>query len=61
MIKIKQKGLMIGIELDAEDADGVYRNCLSKGLLINCTQKNILRIMPPLSVTKQKIDKAIMV
>ncbi len=59
--KIKILGLMIGIELNTEDADSIYMRCLSKGLLINCTQKNILRIMPPLCVTKSQIDKAIKV
>lgn len=57
--KIKILGFMIGLELDMEDASGVYKECLSKGLLINCTQKNVLRIMPPLCVTKGQIDKAL--
>jgi len=57
--KIKNLGLMIGVELDMADATGVYEDCLKRGLLINCTQKNILRIMPPLCVTSKQIDKAI--
>lgn len=57
--KIKVLGLMIGIEMDMEDANVIYMNCLKKGLLINCTQKNILRIMPPACVTKKEIDAAI--
>lgn len=56
--KLKIAGLMIGVELDMEDATVVYTRCLQKGLLINCTQKNILRIMPPLCVTKAEVDKA---
>lgn len=56
--KIKIVGVMIGVELNMEDAAIVYTKCLEKGLLINCTQKNILRIMPPLCVTKAEIDKA---
>jgi acetylornithine/succinyldiaminopimelate/putrescine aminotransferase len=59
--RIKILGLMIGIELNIENADTIYRRSLSKGLLINCTQKNILRIMPPLYVKKSQIDKAIKV
>ncbi len=51
-------GLMIGVELNIE-GDAVYKGCLKEGLLINCTQKNILRIMPPLVVGKADIDKAI--
>jgi len=56
--KIKGVALMIGVELDIE-GDDIYRECLKRGLLINCTQKMILRIMPPLVVTKKEVDKAI--
>ena len=30
----------------------------SPGLIINCTQGKVLRIMPALNVTKKQIDKA---
>ncbi|MGB2630843.1 MAG: aspartate aminotransferase family protein [Candidatus Omnitrophota bacterium] len=56
---IKGKGLMIGAELDMEDASGIAEGCMKEGLLINCTQKNILRIMPPLTVKKEEVDLAI--
>jgi len=57
--KIKIAGLMIGLELDMEDASAIYKKCMEKGLLINCAQGNILRIVPPLCVTKAQVDKAI--
>jgi predicted acetylornithine/succinylornithine family transaminase len=56
--KIRGMALTIGVELNIE-GEGIYKKCLEKGLLINCTQKNVLRIMPPLAVTKKEIDKAI--
>ncbi len=60
MIKnIKGKGLMIGVELDVEDASAIAEECVKEGLLINCTQKNILRVMPPMTVGKEDIDMAI--
>jgi len=49
--------LTIGVELTI-DGQAIYEKCLEKGLLINCTQKNVLRIMPSLTVTKAEIDKA---
>ncbi|MDD5634030.1 MAG: aspartate aminotransferase family protein, partial [Candidatus Omnitrophica bacterium] len=49
---------MLGVELDMEDASCVAEACMKDGLLINCTQKNILRIMPPITVTKKNIDDA---
>jgi acetylornithine/N-succinyldiaminopimelate aminotransferase len=57
--KIKGLALMIGVELDMEDASFVSDQCMEDGLLINCTQKNILRIMPPLNVAEKDIDEAI--
>ena len=56
---VKGKGLMIGVKLDTEDASRVADECVKQGLLINCTQKNILRIMPPITVTKKDVDMAI--
>ena len=56
--RIKQKALMIGVELNIEGGK-IVEQCFEKGLLINCTQGNILRIMPPLTVKKGEISKAI--
>lgn len=56
--KIKQKALMIGVELK-KDAKSVVDRCFKKGFLINCTQDTILRIMPPLTVNKREIDEAL--
>ena len=56
--EIRSMGLVIGVELSVE-GDSIYSKCLEEGLLINCTQGNILRIMPPMNVTKAEIDKAI--
>ncbi len=55
---IRTVALIIGVELSIK-GDVVYKECLKEGLLINCTQETILRIMPPLNVTKAEIDKAI--
>jgi predicted acetylornithine/succinylornithine family transaminase len=56
---VKGKGLMIGVELDMDDASKVAEECMKEGLLINCTQKNVLRIMPPITVKKEEIDAAL--
>ena len=57
--EVKGKGLMIGVKLGVPDASCVADACWKEGLLINCTQKNILRIMPPLVITKTHVDVAI--
>lgn len=56
--EIRGKGLMLGIELN-EEGKAVVEKCMENGLLINCTQERVLRLMPPLIVTKKDIDKAI--
>ena len=56
--EVRGMALTIGVELGI-DGEIIYKGCLERGLLINCTQKNVLRIMPPLTVTKTEIDKAV--
>ncbi len=56
--KIKGLGVMLAFELDREGA-GLVDICTKKGLLINCTHGNVIRIMPSVAVTVQEIDEAI--
>src|SRR3989338_929818 len=55
---VRGVALMAGVEL-AIEGKKIYEECLEKGLHINCTQGNVLRIMPPIIVKKSEIDKAI--
>ncbi len=54
--EIRNTALIIGVELNIKGED-IYKECLKEGLLINCTQDTILRIMPPITVTKGEVDK----
>ena len=56
--EIRAMALIIGVELSI-DGENIYKECLKEGLLINCTQASILRIMPPLNIKNAEIDKAI--
>jgi len=56
--EVRIVGLIIGVELTIKGED-IYKECLKEGLLINCTQDTVLRIMPPINVKKREIDKAI--
>jgi len=58
--EVRGLGLMIGIELTMEGKP-VVDECFARGLIINCTQGNVLRIMPALNVTKRQIDQALKV
>lgn len=51
-------GLMIGIELTIE-GQKVAEECLQRGMIINCTHKTVLRLMPALNVTKKQANKAL--
>jgi len=51
-------GLMLGVEL-AIEGKPVVDECLKQGLLINCAQGKVLRLLPALNVEKKQIDKAI--
>ena len=55
--EVRGIGLMLGMEL-VNGGEGVVSKCFDQKLIINCTQKNVLRIMPPLCVTKKNIDHA---
>ncbi|MFC1709184.1 aspartate aminotransferase family protein [Candidatus Omnitrophota bacterium] len=55
---IRGIGLMIGIELSIPGKE-IVEECLRRGLIINCTHKTVLRMMPALNVTKKQADKAL--
>ena len=49
-------GLMIGLELSV-DATPLVQTCLDAGLLINCTQGNVIRLLPALTLTDDELEK----
>ena len=55
---VRGVGLMIGVQLNAPGAETVNK-CLENGLRINCTQETVLRLMPPMNVTRSQIDQAV--
>ncbi len=56
---IRGSGLFLGVELTMPDGLPVVRHALDNGLIINATQKNILRICPSLIITQQQIEKSL--
>lgn len=51
-------GLMIGIELKTKSAADVVKAALGKGLLL-LTAKTKVRLLPPLTITYEEIDKGL--
>jgi acetylornithine/succinyldiaminopimelate/putrescine aminotransferase len=56
--EVRGLGLIWGLEL-TQDGTPVVTACRERGLLINCTQGNILRFLPPLIVTKEELDRGL--
>lgn len=59
--KIKQirgRGLMIGIEV-FNDANKIAEELLNENILVNVTNKNVIRLLPPYIITKNEINSFI--
>lgn len=55
--KIKGKGLMLGLEFDFEVADLRKKLIYEKNIFTgNSSNKNLLRVLPPLNISKKEID-----
>jgi acetylornithine/N-succinyldiaminopimelate aminotransferase len=49
-------GLMIGLELTIEGAP-IVGQCLERGLLINCTQQTVIRLLPAMTLADEQVDE----
>src|SRR3954447_7843105 len=49
-------GLMIGLELTF-DGSSIVGKCLERGLLINCTQQTVIRLLPAMTLTDAQVDE----
>ena len=56
---VRRMGLMVGIEIDG-DAHDAAAKCVENGLLI-ITAKNLLRMLPPLTITQAELDEAVQI
>lgn len=56
--EIRGKGMMIGIVTEKNNAKEIAVKCVENGLLI-LTAKDLLRLLPPLNISYEEIDKGI--
>ena len=56
--EIRNKGLMIGIELDVE-CNQLVKDALADGLLINVTADNVVRLLPPLTMQRAEAEQLV--
>jgi predicted acetylornithine/succinylornithine family transaminase len=53
--EVRGKGFMIGVEMNFE-CTRIIESLRRKNILVNCTNSNVVRILPPLISQKQDID-----
>ena len=54
--EVRVIGMMVGIELDLEGAT-VVQQCLDQKLLINCTQGNVIRLLPAMNLSVEQAER----
>ena len=55
---VRGRGLMLGVKLKEKDAHDVLVQCAKAGLLI-LTAKELVRFLPPLTITQEDIDQGL--
>ncbi len=56
--EVRGLGLMVGVEFNSDIATEVKYNSADEGLLITAVRPCVIRLVPPLNVTKEDCDKA---
>jgi acetylornithine/N-succinyldiaminopimelate aminotransferase len=54
--EVRGKGCMLGIEL-TRNGQSIVDELLNRGILINCTNTTVLRLLPPFIVTTEQCDQ----
>jgi acetylornithine aminotransferase len=58
VVNVRNAGMMIGIELDKPCAE-LVKQALAAKLLINVTSEKVIRLLPPLIMSKQEADELV--
>ena len=58
VVEVRGKGLMIGVEIKYPCSKFVDF-AREHGVLVNCTSDSVLRLVPPLVITKEQIDTVV--
>lgn len=57
--KRRGKGFMQGIVVEGKAVGDIVKRCIENGLIIILAGSDVLRLVPPLTITKQNIDEMI--
>jgi len=58
---VRGRGLLVAVEFDSDAAQLLLMACLDRGLLINLVKPNAIRLMPPLIIGNDEVDRALSV
>jgi predicted acetylornithine/succinylornithine family transaminase len=56
---VRGKGLMWAVALTREAAADVSLRCLERGLIVNAVRPDAVRLLPPLTVTREELDEGL--
>ncbi len=56
--EVRGRGFMVGLELTV-DGRPIVAACREQGVLINCTQGTVLRLLPAMTITKAQLDRGL--
>lgn len=59
--EVRGRGLLVAIAFDEDIAGDMVQACVDRGLLTNPVKPNALRLTPPLTVSKEEIDRAVQI
>jgi predicted acetylornithine/succinylornithine family transaminase len=54
--EVRVLGLMIGVELSLPGAP-IVQACMERNLLVNCTQGNVIRLLPAMNLTPEQAEE----
>ncbi|WP_457619838.1 acetylornithine transaminase [Methanopyrus sp.] len=58
--EVRGRGLMVGVEIgDEKRAEDVAREMLDRGVLVNVTSGDVIRLVPPLVIGEDELEKAL--
>ena len=57
--EVRGMGLMLALEFNRSVAKEVQESCQANGLIVNAIGENIIRLAPPLILTKDEADEAV--
>ncbi len=58
--QVRGLGLMLGLQMASEDtAKNVFQGCLEGGILVNRTAAKVIRLVPPLCISREDMAEAL--